>query len=50
MNNPAATGYALISGKKLGLDEKELQELESIMYGLMDLISEEEDEEVYRKN
>jgi hypothetical protein len=50
MTNNAAIGYAIMACKKLGMTNEELQQLESIMYRLLDLVSEEEAEEAYREN
>jgi hypothetical protein len=50
MSNSACIGYAIMACKKLGMTNEELQQLESIMYGLMDLVSKEEAEEAYREN
>ncbi|WP_219637719.1 hypothetical protein [Cohnella sp. CFH 77786] len=50
MTNAAAIGYAILAAKKLGLSREELHKLESIMYRIMDEVSEEEAEEAYRSN
>jgi hypothetical protein len=50
MTNAAAIGYALIAAKKMGMSHEELKRFEAIMYGYLDLVSEDEAEEIYRKN
>lgn len=50
MTNAAAIGYALMAAKKMGMSHEELKRLEAIMYGYLDLVSEDEAEEVYRRN
>jgi hypothetical protein len=50
MNNGAAIGYALIAGKEMGLTKEQLVQLERSMRSAMDFHTEEEAEEVYRKN
>jgi hypothetical protein len=50
MTNAAAIGYAILAGKKIGMTQEEFRRLESIMYGLMDLVSEDIAEEAYKKN
>jgi hypothetical protein len=50
MTNAAAIGYALMAAKKLGMNKEELKRLEAIMYGYLDFVTEEEAEEIYRRN
>lgn len=50
MTNAAAIGYALLACKRLEFNKNELHELESMMYSIMDTISEGEAEEVYRQS
>ena len=50
MTNAAALGYTIMAGKKLGLSKEELDRLITIMYGLFDLITEDEAEGEYRLN
>ena len=50
ISNSAAIGYALLAAKKMGMSQEELKRLEAIMYGYLDLVSEDEAEEVYRRN
>lgn len=50
MTNAAAIGYAIQAAKSLGLMEDKLVQLEEYMLQVMDRITEEEAEEVYRKN
>lgn len=50
MKNAAAIGYAILVGKKLGMTQQELSDLESFMYHLMDIVSEDEAEEAYKNN
>lgn len=50
MNNSAAIGYALLAAKRMGFTKKQLQQLEATMRDEMDFVTEEEAEEVCRKN
>lgn len=50
MTNAAAIGYAILAAMKMGMNHEELKRLEAIMYGYLDLVTEEEAEEVYRRN
>lgn len=50
ISNAAAIGYALLAAKKMGMSKEELKRFEAIMYGYLDLVTEEEAEAVYRKN
>ncbi|AHV97070.1 hypothetical protein [Paenibacillus sabinae] len=50
MTNEAAIGYALLAAKKMGLSKEDLKRLEAIMYSYLDLVTEEEAEELYRRN
>lgn len=49
LSNEAAIGYAIIAAKKLGLAGDKLVQLEEEMKDAMDIYTEEEAEEVYRK-
>lgn len=49
MNNAAAVGYMIMAAKKLGMSDEEIRELESLMHHCMDIHSEEEAEDVFRK-
>lgn len=48
MTNAAAIGYAIIAAKRLGLTKEQIRKLDRAMYEVMDEITEEEAEEVYR--
>jgi hypothetical protein len=50
ISNASAIGYALLAAKKMGMSKEELKRFEAIMYGYLDLVTEEEAEEVYRRN
>lgn len=50
MNNSAAIGYMILAAKRLGLDVETIKQLDRMMYDMMDVKSEEEAEEVYRKS
>ena len=50
ISNAAAIGYAILAAKKLGLNKDELQHLETIMRGYMDLVDPNEAEDIYHKN
>jgi hypothetical protein len=50
MNNGTAIGYALMVLKDWGLTPEKLSKFESDMRRKMDMVSEDEAEEVYKKN
>ena len=49
VNNAAAIGYMILAAKKLGMSAEEIRKLESMMHYCMDVHSEEEAEDTYRK-
>jgi hypothetical protein len=50
MTNGAAIGYMILAARACGLSETKIKEIEHDMYLEMDMTSEEEAEEVYRKS
>jgi Holliday junction resolvasome RuvABC DNA-binding subunit len=49
MTNEAAIGYAILALKELGYSEEEIRKIEKEMLYFMDMKTEEEAHEVYRK-
>ncbi len=50
VTNAAAIGYAIKAAKHIGLTPEQIKQLDRAMYDIMDVVSEEEAEEVYRNN
>lgn len=49
MSNAVAIGYMILAAMKLKLSEDDIRKLESMMYHCMDMYSEEEAEDAYKK-
>ena len=50
MSNDAAIGYMILAAQKLGMDPEQIRKLDSMMYAMMDMKTEDEAEEAYRNN
>lgn len=49
MTNSEAIGYAIMALKRLGYNEEQIRKIEGKMLYMMDMYSEEEAEDFYRK-